>query len=186
MRAGLETLEPYYGPADGFSYGQRIQPILDRHCVACHSEGERDHDAPFSLADTVQVDGDAQRKWSTSYLRLTDGGPNRGPVRWIDAMSIPPVLPPYTAGAAVSPLMQMLREGHHDVQLSGREMAMLACWIDLAVPFCGDYTEANAWNESDTGMYRHFLEKRRQAEEQESRNIADFIRQRQGLPVAQE
>ncbi len=184
MQAGIQELEPYYGPPEGFSYDQRIQPILDRHCVDCHSEGEQVDGAPFSLADTVQVDGGAQRKWTASYLRLTDGGPDRGPVRWIDAMSGPPMLPPYTAGAAVSPMMEMLHEGHHDVQLSEREMGMLAAWIDLAVPFCGDYAEANTWNDSDKQMYNHFLEKRRDMETLEADNIADFIRERQGVPDA--
>ena len=51
-----------------------------------------------------------------------------------------------------------------------------ACWIDLEVPFCGDYEEANAWDAGDAEKYRHFLEKRRRMEELERQNIADWLR----------
>ncbi len=181
MAAGVQVLKPFYGPAEGFSYNQRIQPILDRHCTDCHHASERNREAPFSLESVVRVDSRAGRRWNESYLQLTSGGWNRGPVRWLDVQSIPPVLPPYTSGAVVSPIMKMLREGHKDVQLSTLEMQTLACWIDLAVPFCGDYYEANAWNERDRAKYSRFMRKRLEMEEVEARNIAAFIRERQGV-----
>ncbi len=33
----------------------------------------------------------------------------------------------------------------HDVNVSDEEKRRMACWIDLCVPFCGSYTEANRW-----------------------------------------
>jgi len=184
MRAGVQKLEPVYGPVEGFSYNQRIQPLLDQHCIGCHSGNENQREAPFSLARVERVDPGAGRSWNESYLRLVGGGPDRGLVRWINAQSIPPVLPPYNAGAAVSPLMRLLREGHHEVQLSDRDLATLAAWIDLAVPFAGDYTEANVWSERELSAYAHFLEKRQAAEALDAENIRDYIRERQGVPVA--
>ncbi len=83
------------------------------------------------------------------------------------------MLPPYAAGAARSRLLPMLTEGHYDVRLTPEEIETLACWIDLQVPFCGDYEEANLWTPEERAKYRHFLEKRRRMEDLEHRNIAE-------------
>ncbi len=97
-------------------------------------------------------------------------------VNWISAQSVPTMLPPYYAGAANSRLMHMLEEGHHGVELSREEMERIACWIDLLVPYCGDYREANAWSEEEVQKYDHFLEKRQRMEAIERENIAALIR----------
>jgi hypothetical protein len=36
----------------------------------------------------------------------------------------------------------------------------MACWIDLLVPFCGDYMEANRWEPEEVEKYNRFLQKR--------------------------
>jgi hypothetical protein len=99
-------------------------------------------------------------------------------VNWISAQSAPPMLPPYHAGAARSRLMTLLESGHEGVQLSRRDFETIACWIDLLVPYCGDYTEANIWSPEEKEKYDHFLRKRRRMEEIERRNIAELIASR--------
>ena len=59
--------------------------------------------------------------------------------------------------------------------LSREDLDKIACWIDLLVPFCGDYTEAAAWSEAETKKYERFLKKRRDMEELERRNIAKML-----------
>ena len=93
-------------------------------------------------------------------------------VNWVSAQSGPEMLPPYAAGAARSRLLSMLAEGHYEVRLTPEEIGTLACWIDLQVPFCGDYEESNLWTPEDQSKYRHFLEKRRRMEDLERRSIA--------------
>ena len=44
-------------------------------------------------------------------------------------------LPPYAWGAHASPLIRLLREGHHDVRLSPEEMDRLITWVDLNGPY---------------------------------------------------
>ena len=49
-----QPLEPFYGPARGFSFPREIQPILDRNCVRCHNAdkpglGASGKPAPFPL-----------------------------------------------------------------------------------------------------------------------------------------
>ena len=92
-------------------------------------------------------------------------------VNWIGAQSVPEALPAYFAGAARSELMTMLEKGHQGVKLSREELEKIACWIDLLVPYCGDYREANAWTEEEMKKHERYAEKRRQEEEVEQQNI---------------
>jgi hypothetical protein len=199
FRSGAEQLTGFYGPPRGFSFRKEIQPILDRNCVACHNlppsqvektpPGEMPT-AVFSLRGTEVLDANSRRKWSEAYLALTGtrkeygiyqtsvywADPAGPIVNWISAQSEPPMLPPYYAGAAKSRLLTMLEQGHGDVRLTQEEADKLACWIDLLVPFCGDYQEANAWSPEEMQKYSHFLGKRKRMEETERRNIEDWIR----------
>ena len=180
LAGGAQPLAPVYGAPRGFSFRERVQPILDKHCVRCHDGDEErtETDATkraFSLLDTPHEDEQAKRYWSAAYLRLTDGGPDAGPVRWMSPQSAPPMYAPRHAGATASPLMEMLDAGHNDVALSDEEIETLACWIDLAAPFCGDYAEANAWTEEEMAKHEHFMKKRRDMEAIEARNIEAYI-----------
>ncbi|NQT37878.1 MAG: hypothetical protein HQ581_10335 [Planctomycetes bacterium] len=177
MQTGPEQLAPFYGPTRGFSFAKEIQPILDRHCVECHDGTD---DVPYDLSgDPVPVDS-MRRVLSRSYLALThtrgtNGTHDHPMVNWMDSMSGPGMLPPYHRGAGTSKLMKLLEAGHEKVKLSPEETDKLACWIDLAVPYCGDYTEANLWSAKDRQLYERFTAKRRIEEEREQANIRDWI-----------
>ena len=200
--AGAEELAGFYGPPRGFSFPKEVQPILDRHCIRCHHlagagtanlAGARTVNpttdaAAFSLLGREVVDLVAKRRWSESYLALTGSKTAsvvRGPtcfighpgdlVRWIDAQSPPTMLPPYFAGAARSRLMKLLQGDHGGAKLSREELAKLACWIDLAVPFCGDFLEANAWTADEKTRYERFQQKRRTMEQIDRSNVAAWI-----------
>jgi len=189
MKAGAQNLEPFYGPPRGFSFPKEIQPIIDRKCVTCHNGVSAD--SAFSLTSRENIDLEARRKWSDSYLALTHAkhkgrsanvaysGLTNNLVNWPGAQSVPEMLPPYFAGAAKSGLISMLSKGHKKVKLSTEELGKFAAWIDLYVPYCGDYTEANAWSEDEIKKYSRFLGKRKQMEEVEKRNIEEFISSRQ-------
>jgi hypothetical protein len=238
LKAGPQTLAPFYGPPRGFSFGKEIQPILDRHCIRCHDDRrlkpaparlekaltrERDPawtvhapalgwpgatrpDPPspagsdpltdaatnrpaFSLLDVTTADPVAKRSWSDAYLNLTLStasdsyeavGASFGVfdgrmVNWIGSQSVPTLLPPYASGACRSELFPLLAAGHYGVKLSVEELDKLACWIDLFVPYCGDYLEANTWSVEDRQKYEGFLAKRKRMEELERRNIAAWL-----------
>jgi hypothetical protein len=189
MKAGAQNLEPFYGPPRGFSFPKEIQPILDRNCVKCH-KGESP-DLPFSLTSHENIDEQSKRKWSDSYMALTQAKKNAGSiapgdvsfsgwpgrvVNWAGTQSPPEMLPPYFAGAAKSKLIAMLAKGHKKVKLSTEDLEKIAAWIDLYVPYCGDYTEANAWSDDEVKKYSHFMEKRKMMEEQTQKNLDNFIR----------
>ena len=58
-------------------------------------------------------------------------------------------------------MMAMLRKGHHRVKLETEEIEKLAAWIDLAVPFCGNYTEANCWSPQERDWYARQVRKQK-------------------------
>ena len=117
------------------------------------------------------------RKWSDSYLALTKHGRPNPMVNWLNVQSIPPMLPPYFAGSAKSKIMSKLKGGHGKTKLSQEELDKIACWIDLLIPYCGDYMEANAWGEGGVKKYKHFLAKRKRMEAIELENIRALSRQ---------
>ncbi len=176
MRAGPQKLDPFYGSPRGFSYPVEIQPIWDRHCVSCHNpQSDTPRASAYDLRATGVLDTRAKRYWAQSYLTLTESGrPNRI-VNWLNVQSAPPMLPPYPGGSADSDLLKMLEDGHYDVKLSEEERDKITCWIDLLVPFCGDYREANAWSQEEIDRYEHFLQKRRTMELLERENLAALM-----------
>ncbi len=187
LHSGPEKLKPFYGEPHGFSFPQVIQPILDRHCVRCHN-GE--DDTPYDLTDREIKDPRAKRRWSSAYLALTHSRPNdasknsdwRGNadhsmVNWVSAQSAPPMLPPYSAGSCRSRLIELLDSGHEDVKLSREESEKIAAWIDLGVPYCADYTEANTWTPAEIEKYKRYYAKRTQLAAEDQANIAAWLRQ---------
>jgi hypothetical protein len=166
-----------FSDVKGFSFNREIQPILDKHCIECHSSkirkmGSRSRiKRRFSLQSDLIPDEIAKRDWSKSYLNLTRKGKSNEYVNWITSQSVPDLIAPESAGAITSQLTKILLKEHHGVQLSEIEFHKIACWIDLGVPFCGSYDEAARWNESEWKKYNHFLEKRRRSESIEKASI---------------
>lgn len=185
MRAGPQPLEPFYGSPRGISFLKEVQPTLDKHCIRCHSgkvytkgwtigeEGKA-----FSLKRTPVKDGEAKRAWSESYVSLLQAMepkkyghimryvPSKNSfIHWLSPQGGPTVRKPYSFGAAASPMIKMLAQGHpgpdgeRRVTLSPESMDRLACWIDMAVPFCGDYREANIWSKEELDWYQRQLDK---------------------------
>jgi hypothetical protein len=202
MKRGPQVLEPFHGEPRGFSFEREIQPILDRHCISCHDDrnqtldpskpakgqqanagGEKPH--AFSLLGATVEDVQARRRWSESYLALTNAHRNKPEhafrgrsnriVNWLDVQSAPSVLPPGVAGAVKSELIDLLERGHYGVTLSRAELDKFTAWIDLLVPFCGDYAEAAAWSEAERAKHERFMAKRRAAEAIDRQSIEQLL-----------
>ena len=207
MQSKPQDLEPFYGPARGFSFAREIQPVLDRRCISCHDDRSQrlDLDRPlredevnpvkgqaFSLLGTPNHDVGAMRYWSDSYLALAGAGypgqqkeraqgqPNRL-VSWVPAQSAPPMLAPSSVGAIRSGLYDLLAKGHAGVELTCEELDKIACWIDLGVPYCGHYREAAAWPPEAQAEYAYYQHKRDRMAAIEEENIEALLRcQRSG------
>ncbi len=180
-------------PVQALAAGIASRPLLERapseRASAPAPAAPTQDELAFSLLGEVTVDQTAKRKWSDSYLLLTQctrdaaaeslgafvGNCQGRVVNWLGAQSPPEPVPPGSAGAARSQLLTLLEKGHKGVKLSREELEKLACWIDLYVPYCGSYIEANAWTEPEMRRYEHFAEKRRQMEEIEQDNLRALL-----------
>ena len=105
-------------------------------------------------------DDQSKRKYSTAYLSLSYKGHCNEKVNFAHGRGFAPFKPPYSFGAARSSVWQMLKKGHHGVALTDAELRTFACWIDLAIPFCGSYTEHNDWNDWYCQRYQYMSNKR--------------------------
>jgi formylglycine-generating enzyme required for sulfatase activity len=121
-----EPLTPWLGPPRPFAFAHEVYPVLERHCIGCHSDkqtvGPRSKPCfadPKTAYDTLHP-----------YVR-------RAGVEGDIAL-----LNPMEYHTSTSRLFQMLEKGHHGVTFAsmGTEAReRLACWIDLNVPFAGNW-----------------------------------------------
>ena len=187
-KRGVQKLRPFYGAPRGFSFPREIQPILDAKCVACH-DGTREG-AVDLRGEPVDGANLAKRAWSRSYLALVEAvqesngnwtaTPETGLVSWISKMSRPTELPPYFAGAARSRLLPLLESGHQGATLAPEELHKLAAWMDLLVPYCGDYREGAAWSPDEHRYYSYYEGKRAVQAAEERAAVAAQVELRAG------
>ena len=144
---------------------------------------------PFSLKDTPVKDELAKRIWTRSYLNLTsshrridDGktvydGRQTGVNDWMCVQEGPPMLKPYHAGSVKSRLSFQFDgdNPHGDVKLSQEEKDKINAWIDLLVPYCGTYEEANNWTDDDKEIAAYQQAKRDAADQLNAENFAAWL-----------
>jgi len=119
-------ITPVAGIPDVFDYPRDIQPIFDKHCLACHDYDER--------AGRIILTGDHGPIFSHSYYTLTarqlfSDGRDR----------LQTNLPPRSVGTFASPLMKMLDGNHYGATLTQHEQDMIRYWIESAAPYPGTY-----------------------------------------------
>jgi hypothetical protein len=122
LRRAPSMPEPDVDGSKPFSYPRLVQPVLDRHCVACHQEniGRK---APNLAREPIA------NKFYASYNSLVKHGFTSygDSYRTINGQF----------GARGSKLMQLLDKGHYDVQLSEEERYRLTLWLDCCSMFYG-------------------------------------------------
>ena len=128
MRRPSEV-QPWYGPARGFSFEREVQPVLDRNCAKCHTGGE--------------VDFRSRAAPGVNFARFSPAYNSLHPfVRRAGLESDIHMLTPREFEANTSQLVQMLKKGHFGVKLSAEDWDRLITWIDLNIPYSGDWREA--------------------------------------------
>lgn len=133
----------WYGPTRGFSFDREVQPVLDAHCVNCHDGRAGPGGKPLAdlrlrppvhpaAAEPVYNDN---ANFSPAYLELR---------RFVRAPTIESDMHMLTPGdfhADTSRLIQLLRKGHHGVQLDPEAWDRLITWIDLHAPAHGTWQD---------------------------------------------
>jgi hypothetical protein len=113
------------------SYPILVQPVLDRHCVRCHSAEKPE--------GKVVLTGEPAGEFSRSYNALIAfvvytawGNPEN---------NFEPLTAPDRLGARASKLVGLLDRGHYDVKLSPEEWDRLVTWIDANALFYGTFND---------------------------------------------
>ena len=140
-------IQPWHGPLRGFSYAREVQPVIDRHCVSCHNPDwaaaqgkpvcDLRGDVPLTNWSSVTPGNGGARagKFSVGYNELQ---------RWVRRNGIEGdyhILTPMEFHADTTDLVQLLRQGHHGVQLDAEAWDRLITWIDLNCPYHGTWGE---------------------------------------------
>lgn len=131
------AIEPWHGAARGFGWDREVQPVIDKYCVGCHDGGPRPGGEP--LVDL--------RRAEPRRLPLSDAPfppafyELRRFVRSPGLEGDPQVLRPAEYHADTTPLVQMLRKGHHNVRLDEEAWDRLITWLDLNAPAYGTWSE---------------------------------------------
>ena len=90
--------------------------------------------------------GDKELVFNASYVELFRNWGRDG--AWLDTvgLGLAPIKPAYASGAHRSRLVELLQQGHHEVQLSADEMDRIVTWIDIGGPYYPDYASAHPNN----------------------------------------
>lgn len=127
-------LTGWKGPARMFNYRTEVQPVFDRSCVGCHDFGK-------PAGKTVNLAGDRGMVFNMSYCDLW-----RKHLIKVVGAGPPEIQEAYSWGSHVSPLITVLRKGHHDVKLSEDELDRIITWVDINAPYYPEYFCAHPAN----------------------------------------
>jgi hypothetical protein len=118
-------------------YPTDVQPVLDKHCVRCHS-------GPKPKAD-LDLSGTPTAQFSVSYENMFK---RRLVGNWVDEIGSSGTggkhanigaADPLTYGSHTSKMIAQLRKGHNDVKMSREDFIRLVTWIDANGPFYGTW-----------------------------------------------
>ena len=155
QRPAARLEPPTWGSDNGFSFPRNVQPVLNRHCVKCHSGNDG--------APEPELTGDRTDYFNVAYENLArrgTGAESGGDVRaymknfgknpytsWIPTFNGLEEnilwITPKTWGSPVSKLSQIVASGHPRkdgtprVRLTDDERLRIHMWIDLNVPYYG-------------------------------------------------
>ncbi len=131
-------IRPDVEGSNPFNYVRLVQPVLDRHCVACHQERRA-----IDLGGAIE----AKFGWSRSYQNLapkfgfyfhsSNGSINSGVHGGSRTTA-------GQFGARASKLIGYLDQRHYGVRLADEEWHRLVLWLDCNSEFFGAYENTQA------------------------------------------
>jgi hypothetical protein len=124
------TIEPGPDGSKPLNYALLVQPVLDKHCVACHNAARPD--------GGIDLSGTAAGEFTVSYNSLAPLVPYS---EWkgTPQANHEPLTHPDRFGARASKLMPLLLEGHEGVALSDEDYERLITWMDANALFYGTF-----------------------------------------------
>ncbi len=116
-----------------------VQPVLDRHCVTCHSPQKRAGNLSLAAAQSP--------RFSSAYIALLTSG------LVVDGRNGLGNQPPRSIGSAASPLLARLAGGHQNVKAPPTDWRAVWLWIEAGAPYAGSYAALR--NTEQQGYYGH-------------------------------
>ena len=172
LKSSPLPIKPWRGPVRGFSFEREVQPALDKYCVGCHDGRPRLDGQPIADLRGGRIAGPDCRDPALGLLHPADcqcGMWHLWPinrsvsyeilqryVRRPGAESDYHLLPPLEYHADTSELVQMLENGHHGVELDAEAWDRLVTWIDLNVPYHGNWGEYHIGQPGAAGRRREY------------------------------
>ena len=123
---------PWYGPARTFSFMNEVQPVLDRHCIRCHTAESKARGGVPDFMTLEAVKG-APAPGSVSYWNLHPYVRRNGPEGNYLGLA------PTEFFADTSELYQLLKKGHHGVDMPQEDWNRLVTWMDMNAPYLGEW-----------------------------------------------
>lgn len=149
-------IAPWYGPARGFDFEREVQPVLDRHCVGCHSAAGGAQPDLRPLAAFPDYRGAVPDRLGVTRmhpkLKASLQGRHRytpayeALIRYVRRVGVEDdarLLTPGEYHADTSELIQILQRGHQGVVLDAEAWDRLVTWIDLNAPCHGTWGDAH-------------------------------------------
>jgi len=133
LRREPSEIKPFYGPRRGFSFNREIQPVLDKYCLACHNGKARTDGKKIPDLRLTKESKYRAGHFTPSYMALR---------RLVRTPTMEPDMHMLATGdfhADTTELVQMLRDGHHNVKLSAEAWERLITWIDIQTPAHGTW-----------------------------------------------
>jgi hypothetical protein len=153
MRRAPSIPQPEADGAYPLTFPRLVQPILDQHCVACHSQAKKAPDLAATTLVSVWDETAKCKKPAQPEKPLANGLPNgfqslrkyawgkSGGNGAIISTKDTSYSIPGKVGAQASKLYPLLKKGHHNVKLTPEEMRKLILWLDCNSNFFGAYSD---------------------------------------------
>ncbi|MEI7901899.1 MAG: hypothetical protein WCK89_16730, partial [bacterium] len=125
-------LTPPAGPRyeGGLSFMRTVQPVLDRHCIACHGLEKTEKG--------VNLIHDGNLTWPRSLVALIDRGEHRlGLKPFTDSLELN-ISRPFTFYAQGNRVPAMLLKGHGKLKMDREGFQRIVDWLDLNAQCYGD------------------------------------------------
>ncbi|HPS09229.1 MAG TPA: SUMF1/EgtB/PvdO family nonheme iron enzyme, partial [Kiritimatiellia bacterium] len=134
-----QAIAPHRARVEGFAFDMEIQPILDAYCVRCHdgSDAKKPDFKNKALFETKKADEHYSNSYHAFHKYFRRPGPESNGIMGN----------PYEYHASSSEGVQLLEKGHYGVKLDDDSWRRLYTWIDLNVPFYGNWSSVYAIDE---------------------------------------
>jgi mono/diheme cytochrome c family protein len=137
-KPAVRPRSPDWGTNGILEYEAVVQPVLDKHCVRCHSGDKR--------GGGLDLSGSRTTVFNMSYMELVDKGlvhfvPGTGhthaqPTNDYDQQA------PLSRGTLLSRLTPYIEDPQHsETAIPWEDRYRIYCWIDANVPFYGHYRQ---------------------------------------------